>query len=125
MSRKISSKEKEGLLRAAEYVLLGLHRFISHDLNNEEIDYEEHFKEGETITLDQMLHFFQDRSGWFFWTTITSDGIRTSQAKKILDAAHAKKPIFDPQIFDPQIADDFCDLIKMGEGIIKRRKYND
>tara|TARA_R110000824_G_scaffold139781_1_gene305176 strand:+ start:253 stop:525 length:273 start_codon:yes stop_codon:yes gene_type:complete len=66
MSRKISSKEKEGLLRATEYVLLGLHRYISHDLNNEEIDYEEYFKEGETITLDQLHHFFQDRSEWFF-----------------------------------------------------------
>ena len=42
------------------------------------------------------------------------------QAKKLLDAVYAKKPIFDPQIVD-----DFCDLIKMGEGIIKRRKYND
>jgi hypothetical protein len=42
------------------------------------------------------------------------------QAKKLLDAVYAKKPIFDPQI-----EDDFCDLIKMGEGIIKRRKYND
>ena len=80
----------------------------------------------------QILDFFQEMFGGGDefpeeHVAVVLDSLREEpgQAKKILDAAHAKKPIFDPQIFDPQIADDFCDLIKMGEGIIKRRKYND
>jgi hypothetical protein len=66
MSRKLNYKEKEGLLRASDYIFKGLHRYITHDLENEEINYEEYFKQGEPITFDQLYHFFQDRSEWFF-----------------------------------------------------------
>jgi hypothetical protein len=80
----------------------------------------------------QILDFFQEMFGGdsekaaaHVAVVLESLCEEPGQAKKLLDAVYAKKPIFDPQIFDPQIADDFCDLIKMGEGIIKRRKYND
>jgi len=41
------------------------------------------------------------------------------QAKKLLDAVYAKKPIFDPQIID-----DFYDIVEAGEDIIKKRRGN-
>ena len=75
----------------------------------------------------QILDFFQEMFGGdsekaaaHVAVVLESLCEEPGQAKKLLDAVCVKKPIFDPQIVD-----DFCDLIKMGEGIIKRRKYND
>ena len=53
MSRKLNYKEKESLLRASDYIFKGLHRYITHDLENEEINYEEYFKQGETIRIQR------------------------------------------------------------------------
>lgn len=62
----ISPAEKEGLIRATDYVLDLFEDYIKNDIKYDDIDWDEHFKQGEPITLDQLRHFFVDRADWFF-----------------------------------------------------------
>ena len=67
MSRKtITDTERKGLLRATYHVLGHFCRYLTNDIKHDDIDYEDYFKEGEPITLDQLRHFFQDRGEAFF-----------------------------------------------------------
>ena len=67
MSRKtITDTERKGLLRATDHVLDHFWRYLENDIKHNDLNYEEYFKEGEPITLDQLRHFFQDRAEWFF-----------------------------------------------------------
>ena len=67
MDKKIlNDTEREGLLRATDYVLELFESYIRHDVIHDEIDWDEYFKQGEPITLDQLRYFFEDRAEWFF-----------------------------------------------------------
>ena len=64
--RYLTDTERKGLLRATDHVLEQFCRHLTNDIKYDDLNYEEYFKEGEPITLDQLRHFFQDRAEWFF-----------------------------------------------------------
>ena len=67
MDKKIlNDTEREGLIRATQYVLELFERYITLDIKYDDCNWDEYFKQGEPITLDQLRHFFKDRAEWFF-----------------------------------------------------------
>jgi len=102
MSRKtITDTEREGLIRATQYVLELFERYITLDIKHDDCNWNEYFKQGEPITLDQLRHFFEDRAEWFF----NGDEFPNKTAKDIWGVKEESVPLY--QAFIKESEDEY------------------